>query len=221
MEEVSNSRRLKLTIRLAQSRLSGLNDAFWEHRRLAEIFPQYAFKLYCCMRASVPLMEAARERAREMEDDCPVAARLVPYFAQHIREEQHHDEWLLEDMELMGMSRAQVLASLPAPEAARLIGTLYYWVLHGHPVSLLAYLAVVEGNPVTTDTLDGVVARVGFPQDAFRTFYKHATLDVQHGKEVFRVLDGLPLTEYHNALLGISAIQVVDQLSTLLEGILS
>jgi pyrroloquinoline quinone (PQQ) biosynthesis protein C len=172
------------------------------------------------MRASVPLMEAARHRALELAPTCPVAAKLVPYYTRHIREETGHDEWLLQDLEHLGHARRDVLARTPAPEVATLIGTLYYWVLHAHPVAVMAYLAVVEGSPMTPAALDAIARRWGLGRPALRTLYQHAVLDVRHGQEVFRALDGLPLTPEHESLLGLTAIHVVEQLSQVIETLL-
>lgn len=221
MGSLSQSETLKLKIHLAEPRLELASHAFWEHRRLGDLFPDYLFRLYCSMRATVPLMEAARQHARALAHSCPVAARLVPYFTRHVREEYRHDEWMLDDMETLGMRRAEVLARTPDPEVAALIGTLYYWVLYAHPVALLAFFAVTEGSPMSSDTLDRIANTRHIPRDALRTLYKHAVLDVRHGQDVFRVLDSLPLTAEHEALLGLAAVVAIEQLSVVIEGLLA
>jgi hypothetical protein len=221
MDDLSHSEVLKLKILLAQPRLHVASRAFWASKRFPDILPEYLYQLYCAMRATVPLMAVARERAEAMANDCPVAARLVPYFTRHMREETGHDVWMLEDLESLGLDQAAVEARIPAPEVAALIGTLYYWVNYAHPVSLLAYFAVTEGNPPSAETVDSVARRWRIPRKAFRTVYKHAVLDVRHGQEVFRVLDGLPLTEQHEALLGLTALASIEQLTVLIERLLA
>ena len=216
---VSQSEELKLKIQLAESGLTDVAKRFWNHPRLEELFPEYLFKLHCSIRTSVPLMETALERSRSRADDCAVAARLVPYFAQHIREEAHHDEWLLDDMELLGMDRQRVLSRVPAADVAAMIGAQYYWINHAHPVALLAYLAVVEGDPITVEALDGIVARTAIPQEGLRTFYKHAHLDIKHGADIWLLIDELPLERYHVALLGVSAMLNIHQITRMIENV--
>jgi hypothetical protein len=218
---LSPSESLKLKIRLAEPRLVKAVGQFWTHPRLSDVFPKYLFRLYCSMRASVPLMATARDRARVLAHDCPVAAGLVPYITVHMEEELHHDEWLLEDMEVLGLRRSEILSRTADPGMAELIGTLYYWVLYGHPVALLAYFAVSEGCPMSARVLDRVAERQGVPKECMRTLYKHAELDVGHGDEVYHLLDSLPISPSHDALLGITAITFIGQLTRIVEGLLT
>src|SRR5438045_2976173 len=85
------------------------SERFWTRPDLREIFPEFLLHSHCIIRASVPLMEAAvlESRARAASDS--VARELVRYFEHHVGEEQSHDEWLLDDMEALGMKRHDVL----------------------------------------------------------------------------------------------------------------
>ena len=108
--------------------------------------------------------------------------------------ELHHDEWLLADLEALGQTREQVLESLPSPTAAALVLRMaIYWIFHAHPVSLLGYLAVLEGEPPSTVFLEEVVAKSGLPAKAFRTFIRHGHLDPQHRDDLNDALDRMPL----------------------------
>ena len=220
MTAPGNSARLRLTIRLAEPPLNYLSQRFWTHPRLEDIFPEYLFSLYSSMRATVPLLEAAAGRARAMADTDPVAAALVPYLVQHAREELHHDDWLLEDMELLGIHRSAVQARHPPADVAQMIGAQYYWLFHDHPVAPLGCFAVLEGSPPEAELLHAVAARTGLPKAALRTLYKHAQLDPRHRDDLDEVIDNLPLLPEHSALLGISALHSMDQLSGILERLL-
>ncbi|HET8625510.1 MAG TPA: iron-containing redox enzyme family protein [Gemmatimonadales bacterium] len=208
---------MRLTIRLASARVQDLSWSFWNHPRLSEIFPDYLHTLYPSMRATVPLLELAAERARALEETDPVAAALVPYFIQHAREELHHDDWLLEDMELLGLDSGAAKSAPGPPDIAAMIGSQYYWLHYAHPVALLGCFAVLEGSPPEVEMLDRVAERTGLPPAALRTLYKHAQLDPHHRDDLDELLDSLPLTPEHSALLGISALTTVDQLGGILE----
>jgi hypothetical protein len=214
---LTQSEQLGLKISLVDSRLDRSCRAFLVHPSLRLLFPEYMFRLYCAVRAIVPLMDAARARAREMAGSCAVAALLVPYLTQHIEEETGHDEWLVEDMQALGLSRSDVLSRPPSRAVAALIGSQYYWVLHTHPVALLGYVTVVEGTPVKAETLDYLVSEVGIPRAALRTLYLHAELDIGHGADADHFLDSLPLTAEQSRLVGLSAMHSVEQLSTILD----
>jgi hypothetical protein len=216
MDSLTHSEHLGLEISLVEARLDRSCRAFMVHPSLRELFPEYLFRLYCAVRAIVPLMETALARATAMAGSCPVAAALVPYLTQHIAEETGHDEWLLEDMQHLGMSRSEVLSRPPARTVAALVGAQYYWVLHAHPVAFLGYATVVEGTPVRVETLENLV-QAGIPRAALRTLYLHAELDIGHGAEAAQFLDSLPLTAEHSRLIGLSALHSIEQLSLVIE----
>jgi hypothetical protein len=212
---------LRFKIRLAEPGLDALCRAFWEHPAIGAAFPEYLFSLWSSMRATLSLLEAARERARVRAPADPVCARLVPYFLEHAEEERGHDEWLLEDMEGLGIPRAQVLSRLPPPDVAAMIGAQYYLIAHAHPIALLGCFAVLEGSPLTEPDLAGLAARAGIPRPLLRTLDKHATLDPGHRDALDALLDALPLTPEHEALVGLSALTVVEQLGAIMERLLA
>ena len=88
----------------------------------------------------------------------------------------HHDEWILEDLEVVGVDRAEVLERPVAATIAGLVGAQYYWAQHCHPAALLGYLLVIEGNPPTPDLVHRLVEQTGHPRQAFRFLEKHAQL---------------------------------------------
>jgi hypothetical protein len=208
---------LRRKIRLVSGGLERAAHAFWNHARLRDLFPEFLLVDYSISRATTPVMEAAYAVARTRSHCDPVAACVAEYLSRHIPEELHHDEWLLADLEALGQTREQVLESLPSPTAAALVGTQYYWIFHAHPVSLLGYLAVLEGEPPSTVFLEDVVAKSGLPAKAFRTFIRHGHLDPQHRDDLNDALDRMPLNAQHTALVGISAIQTVHWLRSAFE----
>src|SRR3954466_13481051 len=114
--------------------------ALSNHPQINQLYPDYLLTMHWIIRASVPLMEAARERAETMAQDDPVSARLAVYLRGHISEELHHDDWLLDDLEVLGHDRTSTLNKPPSPTVAGLVGAQYYWIFHYHPVALLGYM---------------------------------------------------------------------------------
>jgi hypothetical protein len=216
MCQISNSRQLQRKLDLVIPHLNVAAAALWDHPRLTELYPGFLRTLHSIVRASVPLMELAVERARNMRLD-PVSAGIASYLSQHIPEERHHDDWLLEDLEILGIDRAEGLQSVPSATVASLVGSQYYWILHYHPIAFLGYLAIAEGNPPRVDHLEEVVRRTGLPRAAFRTLFKHAELDPHHNREFRQVLDHLPLTPENSTILGLSAFHTVHLLAHVFE----
>ncbi len=210
---------LREKIELLRPRLRAAGRALWEHPRFDLLYPRYLFTMHTVIRASVPLMQAALERARELAAQDAVAAALCVYLAAHIPEEMHHDEWALDDLETLGNAREDVLARLPSATVAALVGAQYYWIRHVHPVAVLGYIAVLEGDPPTVEEVDEMIARTGFDRTAFRTVLKHALLDPRHRDDLDLFLDGLPLGPFHRSLIGVSALQTVHWFACVMEEI--
>ena len=208
--EAGASEQLRRKIGLLLPGLIDAGERLLAHPRVGELYPEYLFTSHCVIRASVPLMEAARARAQELAREDPVSEALVDYFDEHIPEELDHDEWLLGDLELLGRPRAEVLTRPPSPTVAALVGAQYYWIHHYHPVALLGYIAVFEGYPPSPEMIDALVESTGYPRDAFRTMIAHAELDPGHCAELDELLDTLPLTREQAAVIGLSALQTVD-----------
>jgi hypothetical protein len=207
--EFTHSQRLRLKLKLAMPELGLAGHAIHSHPRLAEILPDYLYMTHCIIRASVPLMRVAATRSGELAASDPVAAAIAEYFPKHIREEMHHDDWLLEDLEVLGFEPAEMLKRPPSPSVAAMVGSQYYWIHHCHPVALLGYIAVMEGYPPTIEQVDDLVARTGFPRAAFRTMLRHAQLDPHHCEDLDRLLDSLPLTSQQVSMIGVSGLQTV------------
>ncbi|HEX2027348.1 MAG TPA: iron-containing redox enzyme family protein [Nitriliruptorales bacterium] len=196
--------RRKLEFLLPVVRAAGRR--FLGHPRVADLYPEYLFTSHCIVRASVPLMEAAVRQATAGSDRDPVADGVARYLEEHIPEERDHDEWLLEDLETLGIDRAAILSRPPSATVAALIGAQYYWVLHYHPVALLGYMALLEGYPPRRDEIEVLAARTGYDRAAFRTLMAHAELDPHHRDDLDRTLDALPLSPAQRSLLGTSAL---------------
>jgi len=215
-----NSDALRLKLRLADESAASVVSAFWSHPKLPRLFPEYLFAVHSCIRASTPLMQEALDRARVSAGADPVASGLASYLERHIHDEDGHDTWLLEDMQVLGLQRDEILGRLPSHRAACMVGSQYYWIRHVHPVAILGYIAVLEGQPPGAGELREIQQRTNLPAAAFRTLLEHAALDVDHAQELYAVLDALPLTAAQSALVGASALQTVEHMGGMFQDLL-
>lgn len=204
-----HSRELLLKIQLVSGGLNEATARFWAHPQISVVYPELLVQMHATMRATVPVMQAALAETEKLPASDPVAGGLAAYLTYLIPQETGHDEWVLEDLEECGYDRAEVLARMPPPTIAAMVGAQYYWLRHHHPIAILGYIAVMEGNTPTVEEIERTIQECGLPRRAFRTYFRHAELDIGHNDEMDRVLDALPLTERHRALIGVSAIQTV------------
>jgi hypothetical protein len=81
---------------------------------------------------------------------------------------------------------------------------------------MLGYIAVMEGTPPTTEFIEAVARRTQLPEEAFSSFLLHAKVDPRHRADLDCLLDLLPLTEEHHVLIGLSALETINYLKTVL-----
>ncbi|HEU5421329.1 MAG TPA: iron-containing redox enzyme family protein [Streptosporangiaceae bacterium] len=173
----------------------GAAHALWTEPGLRERYPGYLSAMHGLVCASVPLMEAAVEACGSLPAGDPAGRPLADYFAAHIAEERGHDDWLLEDLAVLGVTRPGALLDPAVREdIAALAGAQYYLVRHSHPACLLGYISVLEGCPPDAQVAGRLPLLTGWPAAAFRTLAQHAALDPGHEQELIDLLEILPLS---------------------------
>jgi hypothetical protein len=135
-----------------------------------------------------------------------------------MHEEQNHDEWLAEDLKSLDQGRKVI--DRPLDSVAALVGSQYYWIYHYSPLMLLGYIAVLEGMPPTSESLDDLLVRTSLPAQCLRTAYKHATLDLIHAADLDEFLNRLPLTDLDCANVIHSSIVTIRHLVDIFDELL-
>ena len=182
-----------------------------KHPDIRTLYPELLHLQHTTIRASVPLLYTAeREATRRAAAGDAAAHQLVDYLHRHAQEELHHDDWLLEDYAVLDLDPAEILQRPPSSTVAAMVGAIYYWILHYHPVAILGYLAVMEGSPPTPELIDELQRRTGHPAGAFQTLAHHAEIDPDHGDELWDLLDRLPLTADQLDVIVTAALHTID-----------
>jgi hypothetical protein len=205
---------LRQKIELVLPELAGAFRELTSHPRFRELYVDFLVATHQGMRASVPLLRTAAERCRKLAPTDRVAAALVPYYEQHVKEEDH-DWWSLEDLEVLGVSRAEVWRRIPSPTVVALFGSQYYWVLHYHPVAMLGDMMAREGYVPPPEVVDRLMELTGHPRSAFRNLERHSHIDKSHRADLIRLIDSLPLEPDHHTAMGLNAMQTVHLMAQL------
>jgi Iron-containing redox enzyme len=206
------SARLRATLAPFLPALSRAAARFWDNPDLRILYPRYLVALHTMIRASVPLMRAARTVTAERYLDLPCGRPLLAYLDKHIGEEMWHDDWLLEDLQRLGISPTAATGHVPSPVITAMVGAQYYYIHHVHPAVFLGYIAVLEGYPPSEGLARTAAERTGYPITAFRTLRKHANLDPQHCRDLDAALDMIPLEPTVHAMLRANALRTLDYL---------
>ncbi|MFB7916693.1 iron-containing redox enzyme family protein [Streptomyces sp. NPDC056061] len=212
----SASERLLTKLALGETALRASMAGLWRTEGLLPRYRTYLCTMHAVIRASVPLMERAADRASLLARyGDPLGASLVPYLEEHIREEADHDAWLLEDLAAAGGDPRSAADPVPPPLVASLAGAQYYWIEHHHPVALLGYIAVLEGHAPAAGLAPRLARLTGLPAPAFRTVHEHARLDDGHSAELYALLDRLPMSRGQETAVAVSALHTTDALTQL------
>ena len=185
---------------------------FWSRDDLNSLVVSFLVLMHQIVRASVPLMEKARQVAAKNANNDAVSRGLERYLTHHIKEERDHDHWLLDDLEAAGIDRRDVLGDVPGSMVASLVGAQYYWICHHDPVALLGYIRLLEGNPPSEEHIEQLQERTELPNSIFRTYRLHGELDPDHLREFDEMLDALPLSSDQISLIGLSATHTAHSL---------
>jgi len=193
--------------------VSARSQLMAEHPNPRAMYRALLELMYSEVRATVPLMVAAEHRAVELaaEGDA-VADAMIAWLRLHIGEEADHAAWILGDYAQVGGDPEAVKVRPGSPTIAALVGSVYYWTLHAHPVAILGYCAVLEGYPPSRTFIEQMIHATGFTEEAFGTLVHHSTIDVHHGGEVFELIDRLQLGARQQAVIGMTALQTADLL---------
>jgi hypothetical protein len=171
----------------------------------------HAILIHQITRASGPLMDAALRACRNCDGDH--AAAFAAYLERHIEEERNHDVWLLEDLESVGIARADVLSAAPRPSVAAMVGAQYYWIHHHDPVALIGYMLMLECNAPTPEILADLKRRSGLPERFFRTHRIHAELDPDHQSDLLELAVSLPLSPAQRQLIDDSIMHTLERMA--------
>jgi hypothetical protein len=213
---VTASARMRSTLSCLLPELLRVSTQFWEHPDLPVIYPRYLAAMHTVIRASVPLMQDALEVTRERYLDEPCGRPLAAYLDKHIGEEMRHDDWLLEDLERLGVPRQAAVKHVPSLAVTAMVGAQYYYIRHVHPAVFLGYIAVLEGYPPSESQAAVAARHTGYPITAFRTLRKHAHLDPAHRQDLYRAIDSVPLDDTLHGLARANGLQTLNYLITLI-----
>ena len=125
----------------------------------------------------------------------PDEHREVRYFLyEHMNEESGHEQWVLNDLEAMGVDRCTARSSAPGVFTAALCGYNYWSADRRHPCSVLGMVYALEVIASVYGGAFSSAMREALLLDGDRgtTFIgSHATLDAEHMVLVRKVVNDL------------------------------
>lgn len=183
-----------------------------------EVCLEHAITNYFVATSTVPILQEALRCAKLLPED-KVCQQLIKYLTKHIAEETDHDVWFLNDLETLGLNRDYVQNKMPPANIAAMVGSIYYWIRHNHPVAILGYLACLEINHPTVDFVESLIEKSKLPAEGFSTFMEHAQIDINHKQDIIDLINNLPLSEENYRTIEMSAFQTYRYVALVMEDV--
>lgn len=140
---------------------------------------------YHHVRHTVPLMQAFKARlpaGREW---------LEGPLDEYIREEEGHDEWILDDLRACGADDEAVRLGAPGVATEVMVACAYDLIARRNPLGFFGMVHVLEGTSVALalQAADQIQRQLGLPDAALRYLRSHGTLDQQHVAHFQHLMD--------------------------------
>jgi pyrroloquinoline quinone (PQQ) biosynthesis protein C len=135
----------------------------------------------------------------------PDRHRAVRYFLyEHMHEESGHEEWVLNDLETVGLARTGIQSSVPSVFTATLCGYNYWSADRRHPCSALGMMYALEViASVYGGTFASAIRESLLLQDDRGVSFisSHATMDTEHMVQLRHVVNTLQEATAQNAVV--------------------
>ena len=135
----------------------------------------------------------------------PDSHRQVRYFLyEHMHEESGHEEWVMNDLEAVGVAHAATRAHIAGIHTLALNGYNYWSADRRHPCSVLGMMYVLEviasvyGGPFASVMKDALLLQ---GERGISFINSHASLDTMHMAQLRTILNTLDDTSSHAAVL--------------------
>lgn len=141
-----------------------------------QTYRAFLIEAYHHVKHTVPLLMACGSRLPERLE------WLREAIVHYIVEEVGHQEWILNDLQQLGVDKQQVRHGRPSPATELLVSYAYDSVLRGNPVSLFGMVYTLEktSSTVATCAAGQIATALDLPAEAMSYLVSHGCLDVAH-----------------------------------------
>ena len=141
-----------------------------------ETYIAYLTQAYHHVKHTLPLLMAAGSRIP------PEKEWLRRGFAEYIKEETGHEDWILNDIKLAGGDGEAARKSAPSLPVELMTAYAYDLVMRRNPIGFLGMVFVLEGTSVAlaTHAAEAIQKSLDLKPDCFSYLLSHGALDVGH-----------------------------------------
>jgi len=154
-----------------------------------ETYKAYLTEAYHHVKHTVPFLMSMGARLDEKH------RWLHNVAIEYMDEEVGHEEWILNDIEIIGGDKEKARNSVPKLATQLLVAYNYDYINRRNPVGFLGMVYMLESTStqIATKGADAVKSSLNLDRDAFSYLYSHGVLDLDHmrflEKTVNRITD--------------------------------
>lgn len=162
-----------------------------------ETYIAFLTEAYHHVKHTVPLLMACGSRLPERLEWLREA--LVHY----IDEEVGHQEWILNDLEALGIDKDSVRYGKPSIETELMVSYAYDVITRGNPVGFFGMVFVLENTSSTIATFAAqqIASVLSLPPNAMSYMISHGSLDVEHMEHFAQAMNRLDSEDDKQAVL--------------------
>ena len=160
---------------------------------------------YHHVKHTVPLLMACGSKLSEELE------WLREAIANYIEEEIGHQEWILNDIEMLGADRSKAASSQPAFPTDLMVSYAYDTIMRKNPVGFFGMVYVLEktSSTIATAAANQIQSALSLPKNAMSYMISHGSLDVGHMQDFERIVNRLTSAEDQRAVIDMTLAMYV------------
>jgi len=151
------------------------------------LYIDFLTQAYHHVRHTVPLLMGLGARLE------PRLRWLQEHLVHYVEEELGHDEWILSDLQALGVDSSIVRAGTPSSPTDAMVAYAYDVVMRRNPVGFLGMVHVLEGASASLalSAADAIQRSLALPSQAMTYLRSHGHLDQRHVEDFAAIVDRL------------------------------
>jgi pyrroloquinoline quinone (PQQ) biosynthesis protein C len=162
-----------------------------------QTYQAFLVEAYHHVKHTVPLLMACGSRLPERLEWLREAIVL------YIQEEVGHQEWILNDLQQLGVDKEQVRRGQASLATELMVSYAYDSIARGNPVSLFGMVYTLEktSSTIATYAAGQIATTLELPAGAMSYMVSHGSLDVEHMQHFERLMNRLDDVDDQAAVL--------------------
>ena len=152
-----------------------------------QTYQAFLVEAYHHVKHTVPLLMACGSRLPQRLE------WLREAIVHYIEEEVGHQEWILNDLQLLGIDKEQVRRGKPSIATELMVSYAYDSIARGNPVSLFGMVYTLEktSSTIATYAAQQIATALDLPSAAMSYMISHGSLDIAHMQHFEKLMNRL------------------------------